>query len=303
MSTLTQFFGRGGGSIPTEVVIVNGGSGASCACGSNNAPYCGNPITGTYVQGRGGAVAASFFNIEPGTTCSVTVGAGGSSLCRPFSCAFTICPYKGYSCSIVCCLGGSGCASKFGSFGGTDRTQISPACTTCNMVLLPYDANYPVPFCANTLQNGQPCNGTDYYCTTPGFLSVYGHFGGSNLKSIPLSIPSAGDIIGARGYVSKITGTVQTYGAAKEGFVASANCPCSAGFGRPHPNSIGTGSGHGAYYCDSGIVAAAPGTVVIQYPDDFDAATTSSPNVCDCSPATPGFKTYRFLCPGSIIFP
>ena len=46
-----------------------------------------------------------------------------------------------------------------------------------------------------------------------------------------------------------------------------------------------------------------PGSVIIQYPDEYAAATTSSPSVVDCSPNTPGSRTYKFLCPGSITFP
>ena len=46
-----------------------------------------------------------------------------------------------------------------------------------------------------------------------------------------------------------------------------------------------------------------PGSVIVQYPDDYSAASTSSPSVVDCSPNTPGFRTYKFLCPGSITFP
>lgn len=46
-----------------------------------------------------------------------------------------------------------------------------------------------------------------------------------------------------------------------------------------------------------------PGSVIIQYPDEFAAATVSSPSVVDCSPNTPGSRTYKFLCPGSITFP
>ena len=53
----------------------------------------------------------------------------------------------------------------------------------------------------------------------------------------------------------------------------------------------------------SASTTADTGTVIIQYPTDYNAATVSSPNVCNCSPQTPGCYTYRFLAPGSITFP
>jgi hypothetical protein len=42
--------------------------------------------------------------------------------------------------------------------------------------------------------------------------------------------------------------------------------------------------------------------VVIQYPTVY-AAAPAFPGACDCSPATPGCRTYKFNGPGSITLP
>lgn len=44
--------------------------------------------------------------------------------------------------------------------------------------------------------------------------------------------------------------------------------------------------------------AGCPGTVIIRYPDQFAAATVV--NGTDCSPVTPGYRSYRFSTSGSI---
>jgi hypothetical protein len=117
-------------------------------------------------------------------------------------------------------------------------------------------------------------------------------------------------VVGA--YVSDITGCVCAYGGSGTGIGPFCNNSCCTNGGTPvsvcnyyllgyynNPRSF-VGSGQGA----STVIgpasgAACPGSVTITYPTSFPAATVSSPCVLDCSPQTPGRRTYRFLCPGS----
>ena len=57
--------------------------------------------------------------------------------------------------------------------------------------------------------------------------------------------------------------------------------------------------------CAGGCICSGSGgsgVVVIRYPDQFSAAP-ASPGATDCSPATPGYRTYRFNSTGSITLP
>lgn len=70
MSVLSQFFNRGSagsGFVDVETLILSGGGGGGD--GSGDWSYGGG--------GGGGAVYYGFLSIEPGSTCSVVVGAGG----------------------------------------------------------------------------------------------------------------------------------------------------------------------------------------------------------------------------------
>lgn len=331
MSVLSQFFSGGGtapaeGGIPAEILIVNGGSGAWCTCSCSSYPFS----PGYYIsfnQGMGGYTADIHKCVLSGATCPITVGAGGASQCRDT--VNSISPY----CCVRCCIGGSGCASKFGCIGGTDRAQgTTPADARINV---PYGIDKLSLFgCPWNTQIGpteivcNPC--LDGATTTVVYFPRYGAapttsicssftnspfyaglcltFGAFNQCPLAcLEVPGA-DSTGNRGQVSKITGTVQEYGASKtlNGFqngLGPLGCCVPVCKTRPHPTSLGEGSGHGAWRCEGVIMDACPGTVIIQYPTDYDASSVSSPNVCDCSPQTPGYRTYRFLCPGSITFP
>ena len=329
MSVLTQFFGAGGSGIATEVLVVNGGDGAWRASVTSVNPYA--PSTRCEVaQGRGGQVSSGFFAIAPGTSCSITVGAGGATDCRGPVGSPT--PW----CFFNCCVGGSGCASKFGTFGGEPRPQ--PTTPTVAGIAIPYGVNslaaFGCPFSTNLMSEQV------LLCASAVFQSSYSYcvistnvrnnmfcsrqtstaYAGGAYLSYSALLPAGNHTtvctaglasLAHHGFVSKITGTVKTYGATKvHGWTYCGNGCSFPNCGlymmcksRPHPSAIGTGSGHGAWRCGSSYVNACPGTVVVQYPSDFDAASVSSPSVCDCSPATPGFRTYRFLCPGTIVFP
>jgi hypothetical protein len=78
--------------------------------------------------------------------------------------------------------------------------------------------------------------------------------------------------------------------AGESGSNATANTGGGGGGGGAGPTTQGTGGNGGS------------GVVVIQYPTVYPAAP-AFPGACDCSPATPGRRTYKFNGPGSITLP
>jgi len=65
---------------------------------------------------------------------------------------------------------------------------------------------------------------------------------------------------------------------------------------------LGNGTGSGGEINAS--VGGCPGSVIIQYPNTYDAVPAANrPGSTDCSPNTPGFYTYYYLTPGSITLP
>ena len=128
------------------------------------------------------------------------------------------------------------------------------------------------------------------------------------------------------GYTSYITGATCSYGVG--GFITRAlhtpdqasqaalvDAPCGKGYCCGDHTQFrfpGSGAGASSVYCTvlvcptipcTPVCPGQPGSVIVQYPTCYAAATTSSPSVVDCSPNTPGMRTYKFLCPGSITFP
>ena len=71
---------------------------------------------------------------------------------------------------------------------------------------------------------------------------------------------------------------------------ATANTGGGGGGGGAGPTTQGTGGSGGS------------GVVVIQYPTLYPTAP-AFPGACDCSPSTPGSRTYKFNGPGSITLP
>lgn len=115
------------------------------------------------------------------------------------------------------------------------------------------------------------------------------------------------------GKLSDITGTLTRYGrgggsrsnqgGGAGGFVS---VPASGYSGFPAPATANSGNG-GDGGCagpigDFSANAGQSGCVVVQYPTAYPAAP-SFPGATDVSPATPGFRTYRFTSSGSITLP
>ena len=69
-------------------------------------------------------------------------------------------------------------------------------------------------------------------------------------------------------------------------------------------NWTGAGDGSGVGGELSAATSACPGSVIIEYPNDYAATPAPNrPGSTDCSPNTPGFYTYYYLTPGSITLP
>ena len=131
------------------------------------------------------------------------------------------------------------------------------------------------------------------------------------------------------GYTSYITGAVCAYGVggargsevicrpSPGGTTATINeCVCLGNELCYHPHAQyrfpGSGGGASTVACAvlkdptvpcSVICDGCPGSVIVQYPTCFGAAVSTGSSVIDCSPNTPGFRTYKFMCPGTIQFP
>ena len=128
------------------------------------------------------------------------------------------------------------------------------------------------------------------------------------------------------GYTSYITGAACSYGVG--GFVveplepgsasqqsAYLDAPCAKCYCNDTHGPFrfpGSGAGGSSVYCHvlldptvpcDPVCPGTPGSVIVQYPTCYAAAVATSPSVIDCSPNTPGFRTYKFLCPGTIQFP
>jgi hypothetical protein len=102
--------------------------------------------------------------------------------------------------------------------------------------------------------------------------------------------PSAND------FLSCIEGTLKTYGGGGHLFDTRYPMPSPSCY---DPFIANTGFGGRTTGCAGGS-----GTVVIKYPDMWAAADPSAyPGAVDISPATPGYRTYKFTSSGSITLP
>ena len=101
-----------------------------------------------------------------------------------------------------------------------------------------------------------------------------------------------------KGICTDITGTLAEYGSGRTFMVDACwqvYCNGEANYGA---GGVARQDVQGHSYTGNG----GSGTVIVRYPDQFDAAP-ASPGATDCSPATPGYYTYRFNSTGSITLP
>lgn len=96
------------------------------------------------------------------------------------------------------------------------------------------------------------------------------------------------------GIFTEMTGTMEEFG--RGGINSNPTIPNTC---LESPANSGQG---GSNKEGGNLQAGGSGVVIIRYPTDF-AAAPSSPGATDCSPATPGYRTYRFNSSGSITLP
>jgi hypothetical protein len=128
-----------------------------------------------------------------------------------------------------------------------------------------------------------------------------GGAGGHAITTRGMVIGSSCIVRAGKGYCSDITGTLEEYGRGVVNIPVSC-CACFPAWGSGDANS---GRGGSVLMCASGCICSGSGgsgVIVIRYPDQFPAAP-ASPGATDCSPATPGYYTYRFNSTGSITLP
>jgi hypothetical protein len=282
MSNLSQFAG-GVGYIDLEVFMIAGGGG-----GGGSSP--------TYQPGGGGAggIYYGVVSVRPASTCPVTVGAGGGVGPSPSSTPGS----RGGDTSITCPVGtyrvvgggggdgGNGVALEGGcGGGGSNFTPIPSAVLGARSI-------YRVGLTTSELHYVSTKNG-DFY-GYPGGTSLNtggngGHSGGPGYydSSTPL----------INNFRTDITGTFTSYGfgGPAKTYPGGAAAPSGA---------ANTGDGGGGNYTGTGGGAGGSGFVVVRYPTQFAVSSyTPAPAVVDLSPATPGYRTYKFNASASITLP
>jgi hypothetical protein len=228
-----------------------------------------NPWSG----GGGGAGGAYYgvISVKPASTCPITVGAvgaTGASTGLPGS--------NGGDTSITCPVGtyrvagGGGGGGWGGVPGGNPGTD--GGCGGGASGLAPGSnpaagrSIYKVGIGSDTTAVSTK-NGNFY--GYPGGAAPGGNLGGYPVGGSGGGAGGSGMAGGASALISDITGTITSYG-------------------------LGGGGGG----------AAAAGVVVVRYPTQFAASSyTPAPAVTDLSPATPGYRTYKFDASASITLP
>ena len=299
MSTLSQFFGGGGGVtsgyIRVEVFMVGGGGGGA---GGGSYPY---QPTGDYGSGTGGGggVFVGYVNLAPGKTTPISVGAGGAGG------ALGAVGGNGSASSIntevegLTVIGGGGGAAKpapgspGGCGGGGYGNRNTVDCGDGGFS--EYASSHGTKWDRSSITT----DGTGGEYGVGGLSSAAGTFFGTpGTGGVASRRGVGGSALGSSGFISSATGETFMYatgGQVTNPFVTPTNQANSGIGGRggsfrstPAVNSLG--------------FPGLSGIVVIKYPTQF-ASASSFPGATDVSPATPGFRTYKFTSSGSITLP
>ena len=326
----------GGGAVFVGSVPVTPGCTVPVVVGGGGAGVASQPCSTNTSGARGGC---SSITTPEGTLCVAGGGGGGhAGLCG----IGFICPTSnplanqvyhggtggtGGSNCIPCCAvmftitsqttGADSCVVEGGKpFYSTGQfTTDSTYCTldpSAACACIRYAANN---FCGpgqmnhkyGTFMGGAATGGArlEYQCPTCTDLQINGRAsggaGGHAITTRGMTLSCSCITRAGKGYCSDITGTLEEYG---RGVVnAPQSCaPCFPVWGSGGAN---TGRGGSVAACAAGCICSGSGgsgVVVIRYPDQFPAAP-ASPGATDCSPATPGYYTYRFNSTGSITLP
>lgn len=305
MSVLSQFFTQGSaaaGFIDIEMLMVAGGGGAGSG---KYVPGSGT----TYNGGSGGAggVYYSTISVKPGSTCPITIGAGGAAGSPTGGSTYGNAGIRGGTTSITTpvgtyrVVGGGGgntfadpvgTANRDGGSGGGGSLPTGAAGAAGRSI---YSiGQFPSTSIANPSPfgpPGPPITITTFSETIVPYKngSYYGHrgsvaptssFGGGS------GGPGAVQPI-SNNFASDISGTITTY--------AAGGTPGGISGGAVNSGNGGSVSGSVGYVGGSGVL-------ILRYPTQF-AAASSFPGATDLSPSTPGFRTYSFTSSGSITLP
>jgi hypothetical protein len=235
--------------------------------------------------------------------CNEAVRAITSTPCGKISRGVYFSPYLSRG---GCDFGGFGFFGV-GASGAGGVGSGRESCSSCLSPALPSPTYTPIaPFAIPVASSG----GCGIYSSITGTCVEYaaggGGGGGSTIYppgAVPLiSAPNYCSIFGTSGGSSTTGGcggvgllVCTPYGSVV--FNATAGCNATANLG---------GGGGGAGFMPCGCTLSGgnggSGVFVIQYPTVIPAAP-AFPGACDCSPSTPGFRTYKFNGPGSITLP
>ena len=173
-----------------------------------------------------------------------------------------------------------------------------PTASYCGFNLGRWNGPVSMPYGDGSFHGGPAgfywtCYGTPTNCQMMRAAGVGGGAGGAGSLNGACSACTGVIEMGGQGIFSDITGTMCEWGHG-----GSNTTPVPTDFLNTCANE-----GHGGN-TDQGnnSTNGGSGVVIIKYPTDF-AAAPSSPGATDCSPATPGFRTYRFNSSGSITLP
>jgi hypothetical protein len=314
-------------------ITAGGRSGASPTVINSNCPVT-DDIYSTTSQvrcGLGGGGKGCIFQSNPAPTshssnpCSANHGGCGITWCGSSGSLSSILnPSCLSSCSIIATTQTACGAVSRGVYisqcGGCGGSKSSPYCyngasggggwgssfSGCSSILNPQAGCY-IP-CSTSLQSAIPQAGNGgggTFSSITGSNTEYagggGGGGGANQGAPPsFNNPYAYCLIfGGR------AGCSPTGGCGGRGAILSPYGVCTTATTGSNATANLGGGGGGAGYAPASTLAGGnggSGTFVIQYPNAYPAAP-AFPGACDCSPATPGSRTYRFNGPGSIILP
>lgn len=286
-----DYFATPGRTYP--ITVGAGGAGGVSSRGSSGGTTSFNSPNGSQliyaIGGGGGGYPTSIHQAGSTTardTCASGISGGSAGGSVP------TCYNMQYSSSSGTWCMSTSCTAPSGSIYGTSLATFTGACNVT------YSTTRPTRFGYNA---GGPSRNTQFNCTCTNML------GGSAGNTLCGTTPF---------FVSSMTGT--TVCLATGGGSVGYTC-CNPTFINGCPgctNGVTANSGNGAqgiyytympqqsqYTClaPNGW-AGSPGVLVVRYPSAY-AASPSFPGATDCSPATPGFRTYRFTSSGSITLP
>jgi len=291
-------------STTSQVRCGLGGGGKGFICQYNPAPtlHSSNPCStahggcGITWCGSSGSLSSI---LNPSCLCFCSVVATTQTACGAVSRGVYISQPGGSGGSKTpygtCYAGASGGGGWGSSFAGCP-SQTSPSSCSYGPCFLP--SNLAIP------QGGRGGCGT--FSSITGTNTEYAGGGGGGGGAVGGPPPSFTQPYAYCLAFAGRPGGSPTGGCGGRGAIlCSPGAPATTATAGSNATANLGGGGGGAGYAPTSTLAGGnggSGTFVIQYPNAYPAAP-AFPGGTDCSPATPGSRTYRFNGPGSIILP